>query len=201
MKLGKTDIAVLKLVVRNIDIEYSIKEIADNLKRPYVKVYQSVQKLLENKVLSRKVLGKSHYCKINYKRNLGIICFIESIRAGEFLDKNKEIKLLIENILNELSIPIYSLVIFGSYAQGTNKKNSDLDLALITSKKDLKKTEKVINNILRITSIKVHSVELTFSDFINMLKSKDITVGKEIMKNHIFVHGCEQLYECKKLSE
>ena len=201
LKLEKTDMEILVHMVKDMSKEYSIKELADQLKRPYVKVHSSIQRLQKKNLIKKRILGKSHYCRFDYKNNLDVACFVEAQRARDFTNKNKPIKIFLENIKEKLLFPNYSLVIFGSFAKNKQTKNSDLDLVIITSKQNLEKAERTPNALARTSNISIHSVEFIWVDFIKMLLSKELTVAKEIVKNHIIIHGCEQFYECIRLSE
>ncbi|MBU0976887.1 MAG: nucleotidyltransferase domain-containing protein, partial [Nanoarchaeota archaeon] len=183
IKLEKTDFEVLKFLIENLDKEFSIKEIAESLKRPYVKVHNSVGRLSSKKIIKRETKGKSHYCSIDYKNNINIVCFINSQKAKEFLLKNKKIGLILEEIISGIKIPNYTLLIFGSYAKGNADKHSDLDIASITSDEDKEDVGRVISSKKRLSSINIHSLEFSYKEFIEMLKSKEMNVGKEIVKN------------------
>lgn len=199
MKLEKTDMEILAFMVRDVSREHSIKQLADLLKRPYVKVHDSIQRLLKKNILQKKVMGKSHYCRIDRKNNMDIVCFAEAQRAREFLAGRKAIRILMDNIREKLALPDHSLVIFGSFAKNMPAKNSDLDIAAITP--ETEKAGRTMDAVARITPIKIHPIIFSYNDFIEMLKSKELTVGKEIAKNHIIIHGCEQFYECLRLAE
>lgn len=200
-KLEKTDFEVLGFLIENINNEYSIKEIAEKLKRTYVKVHNSIKRLSNKKIIKEIVKGKSHYCSISYKDNVDIVCFIKSQKTKDFLEKNKKISLIISNITTSMKSPDYILVLFGSYSKGNANKHSDIDIAVIISNQDKEKAERVMNSIKRLSNQKIHSLEFTYYDFIDMLKSKEANVGKEIVKNNIIFKGFEQFYDCMKLAE
>lgn len=201
IQLEKTDFEVLKFLIENLDNEFSIKEISDKLKRPYVKIHSSINRLVNKKIVNEKIKGKSRYCSVDYKNNIDVVCFVNSQISKEFLLKNKKIKLIIDEIVSGIKIPSYTLLIFGSYAKGKADKNSDLDLALISSSEDKEEIERLINSKKRLSSIDIHSLEFSYKEFIEMLKSKEMNVGKEIVKNHIIFKGCEQFYEVRRLAE
>jgi len=201
IQLEKTDFEVLNFLIKNINEEYSIKGIAEKIKRPYVKVHNSIKRLAKKKIIKEIVKGKSHYCSVDYKENIDIVCFISSQRTKEILEKNKKIKLIVQEIFNSIKFPDYTLIIFGSYAKETSDKHSDLDIAIITSAENKEEAERVMNSIKKLFSIDIHSLEITYKNFIEMLKSKDGNVGKEIVKNHIILKGCEQFYECIRMAE
>lgn len=199
MKLEKTDLEVLAHMVRDVREEYSIKQLADRLKKPYVKVHSSIRRLTQKNIIQKRIMGKSHYCRIDYKNNLDIVCFIEAQRTRRFLAEKKAVRILIENIRENLDLPDYTLLIFGSFAKNTQTRDSDIDMAIIAP--EAGKAERVMSSIARTSQLAVHSVEFTYDDFIEMLKEKVLSVGKEIARNHIIIHGCEQFYECMGSAE
>ena len=201
IQLEKTDFEVLSFLNKNIKEEYSIKEIAEKIKRPYVKIHNSIKRLANKKIIKEIIKGKSHYCSVDYKENIDVICFVNSQKTREVLEKNKKIKIIIQDIFNSIKFPDYTLIIFGSYAKGTSDKHSDLDMAIITSAENKEEAEQVMNSIKKLSSIEIHSLEITYKSFVEMLSSKDGNVGKEIVKNHIVLKGCEQFYECMRLAE
>ncbi len=196
LQIKKTDFEVLAFLIENINEDFSIRELSKKLKRPYVKIHKSIKRLADKKIIIEAIRGKSHYCSINYKDNLDVVCFVNSQRAKAFLERNKKIDLIVSNISALLKFPDYSLVLFGSYAKGSADKNSDLDLAVIASKENKAEAERVMNSIKRLSSLEIHSLEFTYEDFIEMLRSKEGNVGKEIIKKSIIFKGCEQFYNC-----
>lgn len=201
IQLEKTDFDVLSFLIKNIKEEYSIKELSTNLKRPYVKIHHSIKRLAHQKIIKENVKGKSHYCSLNDKSNQDVICFINAQQAKTLLKKNKKFELIMTDILTSIKFPNYSLLIFGSYAKGNANKHSDLDIAILTSHEDKEEAEQVMNSVKRYSSLKIHSLEFTYQNFIAMLKTKENNVGKEIVKTHIIIKGCEQFYECMRLAE
>lgn len=200
-KLEKTDFEVLGFMIKKIETKYSIKQIADAIKKPYVKVYKSIQRLTESSIIKKEIMGKSHYCLIDYKNNMDVVCFISKQISRNFLEKNKSIKVLFNRIKENIKFPDYSLVLFGSYAKGNANKHSDIDICIITSKENQEKAEQVMSSVKGITSSGIHSMEFSYNDFIEMLKSKKFNVGKEIFKDNIIFKGQEQFYDCKRLAD
>ncbi len=201
IQLEKTDFEVLNFLIENLNKEFSIKEIADKLKKPYVKIHSSINRLADKKIIKREIKGRSHYCSIDYKNNINVVCFINSQKAKEFLLKNKKIMIIIEDIVSSIKIPDYTLLLFGSYAKGNADKHSDLDIAIITAGENKEEVERAVNSKKRLSSLNIHSLGFNYKEFIEMLKSKEMNVGKEIVKSHIIFNGCEQFYEAVRLTE
>ncbi len=201
IQLEKTDFEVLSFLIENLKKEFSIKEISENLKKPYVKIHSSINRLADKGIVKEEIKGKSHYCSVDYKNNIDVVCFINSQKAKEFLLKNKKIKLIVEDIIESIKITGYIFLLFGSYAKGLADKHSDLDMAIITSNEDKGEAERVLNSEKRLSSLEIHSLEFSYKEFMEMLKSKEMNVGKEIVKNHIIFKGCEQFYDLIRLAE
>jgi len=200
LKLEKTDFEILGFMAKNLETEYSIKQLSDLLKRPYVKIYKSIKRLEAKKIIKLEVKGKSHYCSFDYKNNIEILCLISFNRALKFLEKNKKIKVFISELKEKIDFPDYTLLIFGSFAGGNADKNSDVDIAIITPVENKENAERVINSLKRISVLKIHSFEFSYKEFIEMLKAKDSNVAKEIIKNNIIFKGAEQFYNCWTLT-
>ncbi|MCX6707429.1 MAG: nucleotidyltransferase domain-containing protein, partial [Candidatus Woesearchaeota archaeon] len=81
---------------------------------------------------------------------------------------------------------------FGSYAKGTQTKQSDMDLCVITDNEETKqKAEQIIRNV----PFNIHFLCFTTKEFINMLSTTELNVGKEIVKDNIILKGAEGFYE------
>ena len=72
------------------------------------------------------------------------------------------------------------IILFGSYAKGISKKDSDIDIYLETNDNSIKTRVKEINSKL---SIKIGKFD-----------TKSLLI-KEIIKNHIIIRGLEDFYE------
>ena len=102
-----------------------------------------------------------------------------------------EISKLAEKFISE----IRSIVLFGSYAKGTAKRRSDIDLLFIVS--DLK--DKSLRDSIERESasyqyshnIKISPLITDIEEFKKMLKSKELNVGKEVKESGISLYGHE----------
>lgn len=72
------------------------------------------------------------------------------------------------------------IILFGSYAKGTEKSDSDVDIYLETKDNKIKNKVKEIYSKL---SVKIGEFDI-----------KSLLI-KEIIKNHIIVRGVEEYYE------
>ena len=182
------NLTVLKLFVENKDKSFTIKKTAETLHLNYRIAYEEIMKLAKDELIKITKYGNAKVCVFNYKYNSKII-ELEEIRKKE-LFKNKDLKLIYTRI-TEIQNPFYCLILFGSYANKTNKKGSDIDLCLIT---DNEVINKQVHSLIEITPLNIHLQEFTTAQFLSMLKSKEFNVGNEIIKNNLILHGLENLY-------
>ena len=185
----KNNLKVLNLFVNNKDKSFTIKKVAEALKINYKIVYEEITKLEKDNLIKITRHGNAKVCMFNHNYHSKIV-EIEEIRKQE-LFKNKDIK-LIYNRIKEVKSPFYCLIIFGSYANRTNKKGSDIDICIITDNEEINKE---VQSILGVTPINVHLQNFSSKHFLAMLKSKEFNVGNEIVKNNIILHGIESFYE------
>lgn len=146
----------------------SASEISRIMKIPQQTVSRILNEMVELNLIRFKRQGRNKlfYLEKNEKTNL-IIRIIESQKALEFLNKNKEEALIINDLLEKFD----NVIVFGSYASGKNKKDSDLDILILSNKK----------NILKIKS--KYNIEIN-EHFVNKF-DKNNPLVKEVISNHI----------------
>ena len=183
------NLKVLNLFVCNKDKYFTIKNAAETLKINYRIVYEEIAELEKEGLLKITKYGNSKVCGFNYKYHSKVV-EIEELRKQE-LFKNKNLKLIYKRF-KEVKSPFYCLVLFGSHANKTNQKGSDIDLCLIIDDQEINGE---MRSILSVTPIDVHFQDFTSKHFLSMLRSKEFNVGNEIVKNNIILYGIETFYE------
>ena len=180
---------VLKFFVEHKNCSYSIRKIGELLKMSYKLVYKEVLTLQKEGVISVNIAGRAKMCSFNYKFSSRIV-EVEEERKKE-LFKNKDVKLVYDRLM-DVKQSLFILLIFGSYADKSCTKNSDIDICIITDDKSISKK---MNEILEVTPIRVHMNEFTTKEFSSMLLTKKENIAHEIMKNNIILYGIENFYE------
>jgi len=183
------NIKVLKFFADNKEGAFSIRQVSKLLKMSYKLVYEQIIKLDKTNHIKTNFIGRAKVCKFNYKYDY-LIVNVEEERQKE-LFKNKDIQLIYRRI-KDIKKPFFILLVFGSFANKTNKKNSDIDLCLIA---DNKKINKLVNEVLSITPVNVHLNEFTTDEFMSMLLTTEENVAHEIIKNNIILCSIENFYE------
>ena len=124
----------------------------------------------------------------NYRLNIentairGVLLVAETLKKMNFLMQNTKIASIFKCDKRIVGI-------FGSYAAGTQKKDSDIDLFIIGDKKEDDYDSKGKAFDLEI-SIKYFSED----EFISLLRNKN-PLCREIIANHINIFGTEQFID------
>ena len=177
---------VLKYLIENKE-PTSIKSISDAIKTDYKNTFTTIKTL--EPLISKQKLSNLNLITLAPAPEIEILQ-TEQKRTEEFLLKNKKIKFIQEDI-EELNYPFIIGIIFGSYAKNTNTKNSDIDLCVIC---DNEENKNKIYEKISIQSLKIELHEFTIEEFISMLKTIQLNVGHEIVKNNIILFGAENYY-------
>ncbi len=140
-----------------------------------------LDELEEEGILKSTKKGNVKFFKLNleFRQIKGALAIVEITKKSEFLSKHKKLEYMFNNDERVVGI-------FGSYAKGTQKPDSDIDLFIIGKKvvDDYSaKGEKFDLNI----SIKY----LAEKEFKELLNSKN-TLIKEIVENHVIIFNVEK---------
>ena len=134
--ITEKQLRVLGLFTKNIFSEYTFKDLFINLKEKSNNFIQlSIKKFLSENLIQERSVGTSKLYKINTD-NTKVYEYISMYAHNELTKPaNESIKTLIEHL--DKKMLFYSLVLFGSFAIGEQKKDSDLDIAIIVPDKNL----------------------------------------------------------------
>ena len=189
----KTKQKIIKLFLDNKEPK-TIREISKQIKADYRITYLAAQRLINENILQVKTVGKSSLCKLNNSYYGAEIYLAENERKIDIF-KNSNIKQLFREINSKIETSFYVLLLFGSYAKGTQTKSSDIDLLFICNEKNFE--EKKIFNIISLLPLKTHTLTFTEEEFIRMKDSKKPNVVQEATTNYIILCGIEAYYNIK----
>lgn len=146
-------------------------------------------------ILKSKIEGKNKYYSLNLSNEVILIPFLallENFQAIEFYKNNSLVKEVASKILNSCEGIV---ILFGSYAKGIEKKDSDLDI-LVIGKYDKNKIEEVSDLYHLEINVKNYSFEI----FTESLKKTDFLIN-EVFKDHIILKGSEDFISRRFLNE
>jgi predicted nucleotidyltransferase len=193
--LRKNEIEIINLFRKNPFQKLSTLQINKGLKKnAYSRVYDAVKSLEKNNILRITKLGNSNLAELNLNHNS--IPYLSLLDEQEAIEKNIP---CLEKLVSIKEIANYLLIITGSYAKGTQKKSSDLDLViLIPDNEQAIDAQKMIENLTYLLHPPVHLFVLNQKDFIEMLLEKKENYGKEIFRNRLLLKNAGIYYDLLK---
>lgn len=199
--LTKKQLKILDIFQRNEFKEITWKQVKELSREKSSSVIQDATKafLTEGLIIERKI-GTSKLYAVNHKNNKIYTYF-------ETFNKENLPKQVLKSI-NELETSLdshtlfYSIVIFGSYAVGEQKKDSDLDIAVFIEQEEKRKIVEAVFKSMELKSfLKIHGHVITKDEFLEMLKVDYENLGKEIARKHLIVHNPNIFYSLIKEGE
>jgi len=170
------DFEILLLLVRE---KLHIREIAKRLRESHSTVLRRLNRLLKEKVLDYKIEGKNKVFFI--KKSLQAKNYIfnaERYKQIKLLKRYPELNVIVDDILKKSDEKL--IIIFGSYAKFSAKKDSDIDVFVETKRRKVKDEIESVHSKI---NVKIGEFNL------------NSPLIKEIIKNHIILRGVEEFYE------
>lgn len=184
---------ILKLLLSNKAEQFTIREISNKIKVDYKTVYIQIKVMQEQKLLDLQKKGQTNLCSISKGAFGPGIYRAEYLRRQDLLN-DKNLNVIYQDIKDDIGNPFFILLLFGSYAKGTQRKHSDIDLMLITENELVQQDIKQIINRI---PLEIHLVCFTFGEFQSMLKTTEFNVGREADMNNIILFGTEAYYQLR----
>jgi len=182
IELSENQLRILELFTRGFDKEYYVREVSSLLKISPRTAQLNLETLEKLGVLESVTKGKIK----NYKLRTNYIAkeyvkLTEVFKNIRFLERNE----LIREVINKISLYIDGIgLVFGSYAKGTQKEDSDLDIFIIGSY-DMKEIEKISD---------LYNIRISIKNYTKGLFKKEMAKDyliKEILNNHIIFKDVE----------
>ena len=184
VNITENHLNILSLFTRGFDSEYYIREVHKILKISPRTAQLILDDLEKKGILESKLRGKIRAYKL--KKNLmtsKYLVLTEKHKEIAFLEKNSIIKEIIEK-----TTPLIQGIgiVFGSYAKGINKKDSDLDIFVIGKYNRMK-----IKEVSRIYKTEINMKNYPKNIFRKTMDNDILT--QEVLKDHIIFLNSEEL--------
>ena len=162
-----------------------IREIAKILEINHMTVLRKIKELSKENIVDYNKEGKNkvYFLKKTIESKIYAYTF-ENYNLLIIIKKYPFLRSIIEKIQRNPKVNL--TILFGSYAKGNPKKESDVDIYIENKNPRLKKE---IENIDTRLSVKIGEY------------NKSNLLIKEIEKNHVIIKGVEQYYERNKFFE
>ncbi len=181
-KRNNLELDVIEVLLKN---ENYIRNIAKILNESHSTILRKLNNLKRDNVVDFKEEGRNKVFFL--KNNLLAQSYIyktELNKLIKLLRKHQELGVIFKDILKKTDARL--IVLFGSYAKGLNKKDSDVDIYIETKNRNIKKE---VEGIYSKINVKIGLFDI------------QSPLIKEIIKNHIIIRGVEEFYEKKQISE
>ena len=183
--ITKQQLRIFGQFLRNVFAEYGYKELKTLSKEKSSDTFHSaIQKFKSEKIINEKSIGKSKLYSVNLSNQLSYsylsIAAIEQLTA----EPARALRELMQRI-DQYTL-FYSVIVFGSYADKTFTKESDLDVAiLIPNKLKEASIKAAINTAARRSLLELDCHVITQEEFLEMLKVDYENLGKQIARKNL----------------
>lgn len=179
-------IDIIQLYLYGYNTRLSGREIARKTMLNHQTALNSLNELVRDKVLKFEIAGRNKQYSLNMDNPSAMIMaeMAESQKALAIL-LNKKIKVIIAEMLPFAE----TFIIFGSYASGREKDDSDLDI-VIAGKADKQKIKSIASKY----PIEANIEFVSFGEFEKALKEKK-ALALEILRNHVIFGDAHKIIE------
>ena len=172
----------LEIILKLIREENHARAIAKALQTNHMQVFRKIKSLQKENAVDYKEKGKNKtYFLKDTIESKSYVYKAENYKLVKTLEKYPNLRMIIEKIQKHPKIKL--AILFGSYAKGLAKKDSDIDVYIGTTNHSLKEEIEKIN-----TKLSVKAGDYNRSNLLI----------KEIEKNHVIIKGIERYYEKNK---
>jgi predicted nucleotidyltransferase len=188
MFLSKKQLKIIDVFRKDILLKDTIAKIASRIKSNYPRTHDAVAILAKNSILDLETVGNSKLCRINLSDNtISILSYLDEQEAFSKNIPNMDKLLAIEELSDDI------IIVTGSYASGTQNKNSDID-AVVIVKNDAYARLKLLETETSLYTPNMHLTVFTYDDFKKMMLDKKENFGKEIIRKHTIFRNAEKYY-------
>ena len=178
---------VINYLGKNRDETFTMHELSKLTKVPYATFYRTIKTMAD--LIFKTKAGKATLVQLNKQNPLTKHYLI--ISSKEEKDEYFKKQPLLKKITEELPSGDYTLLLFGSYAKGTQTAKSDIDFLVINRKGEREPDFSRYETLFR---IRVNPIYITREEFVAMLKEPDENVGKQALKNHVLLYNPEKFW-------
>jgi predicted nucleotidyltransferase len=186
--LTPKQIKILDVFLRKPYKDFTFKEIKEYSKEKSNSIIQkAILQFIKEDIIKKREVGNIILYNVNLDNNIIFSYFDILVKEN----MPKLVKNSLKIIKNELSdTEFISVVIFGSYAEGSQKEKSDLDIAIfVNSQKDKKNCELSIKSVELKSILKIDAHIITKDEMLLMLKDKHENLGKQIAYKHLAIQN------------
>ncbi len=194
MLFTKTEIIILELLVSKPTRTFTIREISRLIKKDLKIVHTSIKLLLKKGFFLK---DEHQHLHLNYQANIPDLAYIENVRKEKFFHQYQTTKIAATDFLKKTKSSFFVLLVFGSYAEGNPRTDSDLDLLAILPDEDGSHAfERELHSVFSIAFPKIHHQVISQASFREMITKRDeVNIINEALNKHFIIFGAEIYYK------
>lgn len=170
-----------------------IRELARIVKTSYNNTVRNIKILEKENVVKKE--KDANLIKIKLKNNPLTIAYLNQVHTDNFLKLPKKVSGSINEFLDELQEKPLIALIFGSFAKGNYKENSDIDILLVFQKiSNQTNIENAARRVSMKTNTRLSPVYVEYESFEKNFLNKNHDFSNEIRQNVIIIAGIEYYY-------
>jgi len=181
------NLKIINYLGKNSGQEFTMRKLSMTAGIPYATFHRTMQEMKD--LVKIKTIGKSKVISLDMNNPVikSYLVISSEEERKDFLKKQP----VINKIAAELTVKDVVLL-FGSYAKGSQRESSDIDLMIIN-----KKGERTISfsKYEVLFKKKINPIFLSKKEFIQMLKDPTENIGKQALKQHIVLNNSENFWE------
>ncbi len=183
----KTEIRILEQIYLNPGIHK--RELSKQLKLGMPSIDYGLKKI--SKLIKQKKSGNQINYFLDYSKE-ELTPSLNTVEHSRFERFPAKVRLSVNDFLKELEVKPTIAVIFGSYANETYTKNSDIDILLVFQKiEDSKKIENTAKKISMKTNTQLNPIYLNYKEFKESFHNQTKEFFKKLKKDKIILIGIE----------
>ncbi|MGM5484413.1 MAG: nucleotidyltransferase domain-containing protein [Nanobdellota archaeon] len=171
-------------MLENREKKFTINQLSKALGINYRIAHTQIKELEKERIIQTEKAGNSLLCSLTDNFNEKI--YLAEYERRKRLLKDKTMKQIYQRYRQAKQT--FILLLFGSYAKGTQNKHSDIDLLAITG------NGKELEEITRLIPKNIHLTTVSHEEFQDMKNSRELTFGTQAMKKNIILIGIEEYY-------
>ncbi|MBS3095575.1 nucleotidyltransferase domain-containing protein [Candidatus Woesearchaeota archaeon] len=178
---------LMYILGKKFEDEITIRQLSVESKVPYTTAHRLIKNNEGLFVIKQK--GNLKLCSLNFNDIItkNYLVLAERNESKRFLKKHPDFSTLKDDMPKE----DFSLILFGSRAEEKNRDKSDVDVCVINKDGNKKVTFSKFEILFK---LEVNPLYFSSKEFRHMLLDKDHNLAKEIIKNHIILHGEEYFW-------
>ena len=188
--LTESEMEIIDVFRKDLFGSYTIRELMKRTgRKTYTWTFNTVRKLGKTGILRIEAKGKSSLCSINLDSRLAVLylSLLDELEAS-----SRKVPHL-EELIYDMPVPFFTLLVGGSYAERKQTKKSDLDICvLVDDAADKKRISNMLENKLMVP--RLHPFVFRKSEFLEMLLNKEANYGKLLFRKHMIAFGAENYY-------